>query len=267
MAAEPQAQHRETKAAWDVVARAKYRDEFDEHVAPLRSGRHDLLAAEVEELRDLLPGADVVHLQCSHGLDSLGLRNAGAASVVGVDISSEMIDQARRKAAAAGADAAAFLCSDDVDVPDELHGTADLVYTGRGSLPWILDLAAWAGTVEGVLKAGGYVFLFEGHPLTALWKQEASGPELREGASYFDEHAAELPGFPSGIVRRETGDAGPRMLERYWRPGEVMGALIARGLTIRRYREHPTLFWDQFPEWPEELRGRLPNSYSILARL
>jgi SAM-dependent methyltransferase len=267
VARKPHAQHRETEAAWDLVARVKYRHEFDEHVAVLRSGRHNLLPAEAEELQDLLPGAHVVHLQCSHGFDTIGLLNAGAASVVGVDISSEMIDQARRTAAEVGADAASFLCGDVIDVPDELAGTADLVYTGRGSLPWILDLAAWAGTVRAVLKHGGHIFLFEGHPLTALWNRETSALELRKGASYFDEHPTELPGFPAAIVRRESGDTGPRMLERYWRPGEVMDALIARGLTIRRYGEYPTVFWDQFPEWSDELRSRLPNSYAILARL
>lgn len=267
MTSEPHARHRETGAAWDVVARGKYRNEFDEHVAFLRSGEHNLLAAEAEELRNLLPGAHVVQLQCSHGLDTLGLLSAGAASVVGLDISAEMIDQARRKAAAVGADSASFICSDVIDVPDELAGTADLIYTGRGSLPWILELAAWAETVRSVLKNGGHIFLFEGHPLTALWRREASALELREGASYFDEHPTELPGFPAEIVRRESGDTGPSMLERYWRPGEVMNALIAQGLTIRLYREYSILFWDQFPEWSDELRSRLPNSYAILARL
>jgi SAM-dependent methyltransferase len=264
---DPHVRHGETRAAWDVVARAKYRDEFDQHVAHLRSGGHNLLGPEVDELRTLLAGAHVVHLQCSHGLDSLGLLNAGAESVVGVDISPDMIDQARRKAAAVGADSASFICSDVTSVPSGLTETADLVYTGRGSLPWILDLPGWAQTVRAVLKNSGHVFLFEGHPLAALWRRDVSAPELREGASYFADEPDEFPGFPAELVRREGGDDAARMLERYWRPGEVMDALISQGLTIRRYREYPVLFWNQFPGWSDELRSRLPNSYSILARL
>lgn len=30
----------------------------------------------------------------------------------------------------------------------ELASTADLVYTGRGSLPWMLDLGAWSEPVR-----------------------------------------------------------------------------------------------------------------------
>lgn len=266
MGNDPEAQHRETGAGWDVVARAKYEAELDEHVSLLRGGGHNLLEAEARELEGLLADAHVVQLQCSHGLDALGLLNAGAASVVGVDISPEMIAQARAKADAVGTDSASFVCSDVTRVPSELDGTADLVYTGRGSLPWILDLSPWAETVRRLLKEGGRVFIFEGHPLTALWRRGVSTLELRDGVSYFDDRATEAPGFPTGIVRREAGEGGPRMLERHWRPGQVMDALIAHGLEVERFREYPVLYWDQFPDWPEELGRRLPNSYAILAR-
>lgn len=57
-----------------------------------------------------------------------------------------------------------------------------------------------------------------------------------------------------------------RRLERPWRPGEVVGALVAAGLTVRHCREHPDLFWNQFPRWPERLRESLPHSCSVLAR-
>ena len=258
--------HRETAEAWDVVARARYREEFADHVAHLRAGRHDLLEPEAEVLLPLLPGAHVVHLQCSHGLDALGLLNAGAASVLGVDISGEMIAQARATAEAVGARSASFLRCDVVELPTALAGTADLVYTGKGSLPWILDLGAWGHSVARLLRPRGHIFLFEGHPLAALWDREADGLQIRDDASYFETEATEHPGFPARVVRNETGSDRPRMMERFWRPGEVMDSLIPAGLTIRMFREDPLLYWEQFPHWPEELRERLPNSYAILAR-
>lgn len=258
--------HRETAKAWDVVARTKYQAEFDHHIELLRSGHHNLLEPEVEALTALLPGSHVVHLQCSHGLDALGLLNAGAASVLGVDISDEMIMQAKAKAAALGTASASFVCSDATDLPPELAETADLVYTGRGSLPWILDLSVWAEAVRRLLKPGAHVFVFEGHPLAALWNREADHLELRSGAAYFSDDVTEARGFPADVVRRELGDARPRMLERNWRPGEVIDAVISVGLSLVQFREYPVLFWDQFPRWPEELRERVPNSYSILAR-
>lgn len=258
--------HQEARAGWDVVARGKYAGEFDDHVAHLGAGGHNLLEEEEAELRDLLPGRRVIQLQCSHGLDALGLLNAGAASVVGIDISEEMIAQARAKARAVGADGASFLRADVVEPPAELHGTADLVYTGRGSLPWILDLPRWAAAVRRLLRPGGSLYLFEGHPLADLWDREAHELRLRPGVSYFDERAREVTGFPAGVVRRTPGGDGPRLRERHWRPGQVIGALIHEGLELRSFREHPRLFWNQLPHLPEEVRRRLPQSYSILAR-
>ena len=266
MASEVGPRHRETEQSWDVVARTKYRLEFDQHVELLRSGGDYLLDAEAHVLGDLLPGAHVVQLQCSHGAGALGLLNAGAASIVGVDISGEMISQAKAKAAAVGAQSASFLCCDVTRLPTELDGTADLVYTGRGSLPWVLDLPAWADSVRRVLKPCAHIFIFEGHPLASLWNRHTESLELRTDASYFHDEPAEEPGFPADVVQREVGDGRPRMLERHWRPGEVMGALISADLNIKLFREYPILFWDQFPTWPDELKARLPNSYSILAQ-
>lgn len=99
----------------------------------------------------------------------MGLLNAGASSVLGVDISSEMITQARAKAEALGSSAATFLCCDVAQVPPALNGTADVIYTGPGSLPWILDLGAWAAAISRLLKPDGLLFIFEGHPLANLW--------------------------------------------------------------------------------------------------
>lgn len=261
--------HRETAEAWDVVARGKYAAEFREHVERLRAGEHNLLEVELELLGDRLAGARVVHLQCSHGLDALGLLNAGAASVLGIDASREMVRQARAKAAAVGGDvaeAAEFLRADVTDLPAGLPSTADLVYTGRGSLPWVLDLEPWAASVARLLRPGGGLFLFEGHPLDALWEREAEGLLLREDVGYFDETPREATGFPAAVVARELGRNRPRMLERRWRPGQVIDALLAGGLELERYRETPVPFWNQFPRWSDELIGRLPHTYAILAR-
>lgn len=256
----------ETGKAWDLVARAKYREEFEDHLELLRSNRHNLLGVEMDILGPLLPGAHVVHLQCSHGLDALGLLNAGASSVMGVDISPEMIRQANAKASALAVTSAAFCVSDVLELPADLSGTADLVYTGRGSLPWVMDIERWGASVMSLLKPGGSVVIFEGHPLDALWDRDAEGLVLRSDASYFEETPGEVPGFPASVVEREQGPARPRMQERQWRPGQVIAALLSEGMALRSFAEHPLLFWDQFPAWPEELKGRLPHSYSIVAQ-
>jgi SAM-dependent methyltransferase len=256
--------HEETARAWDVVARAKYDAELEEHVQLLRSGGHSLLPVEIEALQPHLSGAHVVHLQCSHGLDALGLLNLGAASVTGFDISPTMIRQAQRKAEALGK-SASFVCADISSLSSDFDGSADLVYTGKGALPWLMDLALWGRVVARLLRPGGRVFVFEGHPLDWLWERDADSLQLRTGVGYFDTEPRENSGFPADVVEKELGRQRPRLLERQWRPDQVIASLLDAGLRLESFREHAVLFWEQFPRWPEQLQARLPHSYVIMA--
>lgn len=260
--------HEEIKAAWEIVAAAKYRGELEDHVEFLRGGGHTLLRPELEVLADLLLSCRrVIVLQCSHGLDALGLLNLGVREVVGVDISEEMILQAEQKAAALDA-AASWQRADVLEAPAELNGTADLIYTGKGSLPWIMDLDAWAATVERLLSPGGRIFIFEGHPLDALWDREAERFQIDERSTgYFAEDPREGPGFPASLLQRvAAGEQVPRLLERFWRPGQVIDRLLRQGLSLEKFDEHPEVYWNQFPNIPEPTLRLLPHSYSVLAR-
>ena len=256
--------HEENGAAWDIVARAKYEAEREEHIEFLRAGGHTLLVPEIEALGPYLSRAHVVHLQCSHGLDALGLLNLGAGSVTGIDISPTMIRQAQQKASALGR-SATFVCADVLEVPAHFDGSADIVYTGKGALPWMMDLKAWAKVIARLLRRGGRVFIFEGHPLDALWERESDLLELRQDAEYFDPVPRESPGFPAELLERELGPQRPRLVERFWTPAEVITSLLSAGLTLELFQEHPLLYWKQLPRWSEGLIARLPHSYSLLA--
>ena len=94
--------------------------------------------------------------------------------------------------------------------------------------------------VERLLCPGGRVLVFEGHPLDNLWRRESTSIELRpDGISYFPTQPNENPGFPSSAVIRETDNDAerPKMLERCWRPGQVINALAAVGLEYVHFDE------------------------------
>ena len=93
---------RSTEAAWDRAA-VKYRAELERDVAFLRRGGVSLSADEIRLLGDVSTCRRAVHLQCSHGLDTLSLLNLGVSEVVGVDLSREMLAQATRKSEQLGA--------------------------------------------------------------------------------------------------------------------------------------------------------------------
>jgi hypothetical protein len=137
-------------------------------------GRQQPAPSERRLLGDLRPWCRrAIHLQCSGGWDAVSLVEQGAHEVVGIDISPRMIAMARRRAQALGLNAS-FYVSDVLDTPHELDGSADLVYTGKGALPWIMDMEAWARVVARLLAPGGLLYVFEGHPLDGVW--DVDGP-------------------------------------------------------------------------------------------
>src|SRR6266550_2252780 len=155
-AADPRAMHAANRAAWDEAAE-RYEGWLDEAVALIRAGGSNLFGVEHDLIGDLRAGAGTrraIHLQCAAGRDTLSLWNLGAQEVVGVDISPRMLALAARLTAATGAPAR-WIEADVLDTPHELDGTADLVYTGRGSLLWLQDLDGWAAVVARLLSPQG----------------------------------------------------------------------------------------------------------------
>src|SRR3954451_18387780 len=156
--------HAANRAAWDEAAE-RYEGWFDEAVALIRSGGTNLFGVETELIGDLHGRCRrAVHLQCAGGRDTLSLWNHGADEGIGVDFSPRMLELAGRLTAATGAPARWVLAA-VLDTPHDLDGTANLVYTRRGSLIWLQDLDAWAGVVPRLLAPSGGFVLFEGHPV------------------------------------------------------------------------------------------------------
>ena len=265
-------EHRETprranEVAWDLVA-AKYAPEVEGDVALLRSGGSSLLASERAALAPLLRACHcAVHLQCSHGTDTLSLWNLGARQVIGLDFSAEMLKLARRKAELLGANAT-WVQADVLAPPAALAGTANLVYAGKGALPWVFDLSTWAHRVVQLLAPGGHLYIYEGHPLNWVWASDATELRLRDEGDYFANTARANVDFPGMFLERSAppGTAPARAFERQWGLGEVVSSLAQAGLTLVRLTEHPEHFWPQFLRVPADQLQRLPHTFSLLMR-
>jgi hypothetical protein len=178
-----------------------------------------------------------------------------------------MLALARRKAELLGAPAM-WHCADVLSPPAELAGTADLVYTGKGALPWIADLGTWARAVAALLGPGGHLYVFEGHPLNWVWEPERAKLRLRDDSDYFTRTPRVHEDFPDRSLAH-TARPGPgslRAIERQWTLGQVVSELAATGLTLLRLEEHPEHFWPQFPDVAPDALRRLPHTFSLLAR-
>jgi SAM-dependent methyltransferase len=257
--------HASNRLAWDEAAE-RYEGWFDEAVELIRGGGTNLLPPELALIGDLHGRCRrAIHLQCAGGRDTLSLWTLGADDVIGIDFSPRMLDLARRLSDAVGAPAR-WIEADVLDVPVELDGTADLVYTGRGSLMWLQDLDAWAAVVRRLLAPTGRFVLFEGHPVEWLFDVDEDGRWIATDYDYFAGPEASKGWAPEYIDRLSIDDDDQHWkFARSWTLGEVVTALLRSGLRLHQVAEHPTDWWDGHTDVRDDERGRIPLSYSVLA--
>jgi SAM-dependent methyltransferase len=258
------AMHRANRAAWDEAAE-RYEGWFDESVAEIRAGGSNLFPVERELIGDLRGRCRrAIHLQCAGGRDTLALWSLGADEVVGVDFSPRMLGLAARLSAATGAPAR-WIQSDVLETPHELDGSADLVYTGRGSIIWLHDLAAWAAVVVRLLAPGGRFVLFEGHPAEWLFDADEHGNWIATDYDYFAGAEASKGWSPEYIDHLSLDEADQSWkFARAWTLGEVITALLRAGLRIHHVAEHPVDWWGGHGDVRPEEQGRIPLSFSVV---
>lgn len=212
-----------------------------------------LIVTERRLLREVLDASpEVVHLQSGHGLDDIALVYAGAKSVVGVDYSEVTIGAAQRRADELGV-ACRYIVATVPEVPLP-SSCADLVYTGKGALVWMPDLQKWADEIVRLLRPSGHLFIYEAHPTVPLWAWDADYPRIRSDRSYF--------------ARSHVNDTFPGngAVEWQWNLGQIVNTLIAAGMEILDLGEYAEPFWRAGGITAAAWDGRLPNSFSLLAR-
>jgi SAM-dependent methyltransferase len=263
--AEVRARHEANRAGWNEGAQ-HYTNGLEDTIASLRAGRSNLHPVERRNLGDLHQYPFAIHLQCASGEDTLSLWLEGVQRVAGVDISDLHIENARRTSAALDAPAEWYRC-DVLDTPHSLDGTADLVYTGRGALCWIQDLDAYAQVVARLLKPGAVYHVLDDHAINWLFDTEQE-TYIYSGASYFSYFESSV-GWPSTYIGDTLDIPTDQMARKYeslWAPSAVFTALTRAGLRVETFGEHPDPYWNVFPNLRPELRGRVPLTFSMLAR-
>ncbi|MBB5891312.1 class I SAM-dependent methyltransferase [Kutzneria kofuensis] len=200
-----------------------------------------------------LAGKDVAHLQCHLGVETMGLAKAGARTV-GLDFSARAVEQADIAARHENLDVS-YVRADVYDAIDALGGNRfDVVYTGKGALCYLPDLARWAEVVTGLLRPRGFLYLVEFHPLLSAFGLTARPGEPVDLTVRHDY----LEG--RGPVERDSSHTytdGPPLAGdtvHYEWPhslGEVVTALSRAGLRIDHLTEPDVL---PFPRWPGMVR-------------
>lgn len=257
--------HEDNRVSWNAATRV-HNSHLGDQATFFRNGGNKLYPEERALLGDL-HGLSVVHLQCNSGQDTLSLVQLGAEAI-GVDISDEAIETARRISQNSGVPATFYRA----DVYDWLAEAAhrdsryDVMFCSYGAIGWLSDLNTWARGIAAILKPGGHFVVVEFHPAALIFDER-----LRRTYPYFSygEPITEEEGIDD-YVASSVGDSPPpgwipgaepfrnphRMHSFSWSIAEVVTALMDAGLTLKVLREFPySNGWRPF-EGMQEQPGR-----------
>lgn len=231
---------------WDEMARVHI--QAYKEVQLLRSGGEVLDPIELHEVGDV-NGRRMLHLQCHIGTDTLAWARRGAI-VTGVDFSGEAIRCAEALRDELGLHAR-FIQSNVYSLPDVLSEEFDIVYTSRGVLCWLRDLAAWAQVVTGFLCPGGFFYLMESHPILNALEEPVPG-EVAFVHPYF--HCPDPVRWEAGGP--DYADPSHRLghpsHEWIWSLSDIVNALLGARLRLEFLNEHDRLFFQFLPSMKSE---------------
>jgi SAM-dependent methyltransferase len=235
---------------WDEVAPLHAASEFYD-VAGFKAGRVAVEPFEIEEVGSV-DGLDLVHLQCHFGLDTLSWAREGAI-VTGVDFAPQALATAHALADELGIDAR-WVESAVYDLPQNLDGLFDIVFTSYGVLSWMPDVARWAKCVAHFVKPGGTFYIAEFHPVSFIF----------DDATGVDDLVVRYPYFPPAEPLKWDGEGtyavsapGLQHRDTYNWPytiGDVVTSLIGAGLRIEFLHEFPFSTYQFLP-----ITHRLPD--------
>lgn len=234
---------------WDEVVPVHAASELYD-VEGFMAGALSLDELESTEVGDVT-GKRLLHLQCHFGLDTLSWARLGA-QVTGMDYSPVAIDKARGLAAQCGIDAR-FICCNLYDLPRQLEGQFDIVFTSYGVLCWLPDLREWARIAANYVKPGGFFYIAEFHPFSYVFDDEAD--HLRYRYPYFAQQATRFE-FDGTYADKDAKLVNREDYEWNYPLGEVVTALIDAGLRIEFLHEHAFTVYQQLPFLEKVGRGR-----------
>lgn len=209
-----------------------------------------------------LDGKHVAQLCCNNGRELLSIKNLGAASVTGFDIADGFIRQAQQLAQASRIEAH-FHCCSIYDIPASFDRQFDLLFISVGTLGWMPDLRGFFATTQRLLKPGGWLVLYEMHPLLDMFEGEdkSDPPPLRHSyfrtEPYCDTGGLDYYGFSS----YESS-------VNYWfhhTLGDILQTCLEQDFSLQRFQEYPHDLSNVFAHF-ESMQVKPPLSYLLVAK-
>ncbi|MBI1245924.1 MAG: methyltransferase domain-containing protein [Alphaproteobacteria bacterium] len=185
-------------------------------------------APEWPAVRAMLPamkGLRAVDLGCGFGWVARWMRENGAAAVLGLDLSENMIARAKETTA----DPAIEYRIADLDTLDLPAGAFDVAFSSL-TFHYVADFARLARTLHTALAPGGHLVFTIEHPVymaaeNAQWQADADGTLAWPVNGYSREGERRTDWFAKGVLKHHRTVA------------TTLNALIDAGFAIRRVGE------------------------------
>ena len=248
--------HRANRARWNLGAEAwaASHDRRGTWKVAHRDPGQVFLRHELDLIGDVESG-EVCVLGSGDNLAVFAFAGLGAR-VTSVDISTEQLAVARRRAGELGL-SIEFVESDVTDLGCLKDGRFDIVYTGGHVAVWVSDLRTYYSEAIRILRRKGLFLINEYHPFRRIWKGSHSSLEV--GYSYFDN------GPHKYSVAEDVRAKAPEDMVQYefhWTVSEYLNAVIEQGVDLIRFEE----IGDKAEEWEGASLAGLPQKLLIAGR-
>ncbi|MGH7098293.1 MAG: class I SAM-dependent methyltransferase [Stellaceae bacterium] len=155
------------------------------------------LRALIPDLRDRA----VLDLGCGFGWFCRWARQAGAASVLGIDVSEKMLARAKTETA----DAAITYACADMERLELPPASFDLVYSSL-ALHYVADLDRLMAQVRRALVRGGSLVFSVEHPIYTApsdprWLSDAAGRKVWPVEGYLEEGSRSIDWLAKGVIK------------------------------------------------------------------
>jgi SAM-dependent methyltransferase len=262
------------RAHWDEATDVHVASDYYD-VAAFKAGNNRLHGIERDELGDVR-GKTLLHLQCHFGLDTLSWARLGA-DVTGIDFSERAVEQARALSAELDIPAR-FLVSDLYELPSNLDGTFDIVFTSYGAIYWLPDIKRWGEIAASYVKPGGTFYIAEFHPVGFMFDTDHSeNPAMKDFERKYPYFHSDVPIRDDSSDYADPAAAMSNSLTYSWAHSmsDILNALLSAGLEIEYLHEFPFSIIREFPFLEQREDGYwhvsegmydMPMIFSIKAR-
>lgn len=254
----------ENRRAWNIAAHTHKRYSHSILLEKFKTPGFSVLDdIQTQRLKRIgLRGKAIAHLCCNNGRELLSLKNLGAKRCVGFDISDELILQAKELAKASEIDCQ-FVRTNVLRLNRKYDKQFDLIYISVGTLSWIPSLSKLSSVVFRLLKPGGFLFIYELHPLLPILDKNSNQSSINIIKSYFKsghfisrDAVTYYPGKYKKLPKQH--------LFRYTL-SSIINAICNSGLRLISFEEFPNDISLTFKKL-EKKKIQIPMSYILIAK-